>query len=101
MPTTSDDLGLTCDPIERGEPYDDIKAVYMAKGSFLWGEGRKNGFCVERWEIWRDSVEWVAELERMSDEARVLAKAAGERIRWIESNFRRRKGIEGDILLVM
>ncbi len=75
---------------EWREPYDDIRAVYMANGSFLWGKGRKNGFCVERWEVWRDSFEWVAEMEGVSDEARVLAKAAAGRMRCIESNVRRR-----------
>ncbi|KAL8930404.1 MAG: hypothetical protein Q9208_000587 [Pyrenodesmia sp. 3 TL-2023] len=72
---------------EWREPYDDIRAMYMAKGGFLWGEDRKNGFCVEGWGVWRDSFEWVAEMEGVSDEARELGKAAAGLMRWFEDTL--------------
>ncbi len=70
-------------------PFADRNASYMSRGSLMWDGSKKNGFCEERWVIWRDSFGWVADMEEVSNETRELATLAFERMRWIEENVPR------------
>jgi hypothetical protein len=70
-------------------PRIDRLALYMSHGSLMWDESRKNGFCLERWALWRDSFGWVADMEEVYDETRELAALAMERMRLIEENVPR------------
>lgn len=70
-------------------PYKRIKALYMSRGSLIWDETKKNGFCVERWVMWRDSFGWVADMEEVCNETRELATLAYEKMIWIEENVAR------------
>ena len=70
-------------------PFTDLNALETSRGSLMWDATKKNGFCEERWVLWRDSFGWVADMEEVSDETRELATLAYERMRWIEENVPR------------
>ena len=70
-------------------PLVDRNTFYTTRGSLMWDESKKNGFCEERWVLWRDSFGWVADMEEVSNETRELAISAYERMRWIEENVPR------------
>ena len=70
-------------------PLTDRYAMYMSRGSLMWDSSMKNGFCEERWVIWRDSFGWVADMKEVSNETRELATLAYERMRSIEENVPR------------
>ncbi|KAJ5769899.1 uncharacterized protein N7511_001950 [Penicillium nucicola] len=53
------------------------------KGGTLW-EG-KEGFCVERWHLWRERFGEMAEMEGLDDSARRAAGEAEQMMRKIES----------------
>ena len=56
----------------------------------MWDERRKNGVCLEGWDLWRESFAWAADMEEIEDETRELGKRAVERMKWIEENVSRK-----------
>ena len=60
--------------------------MYLARGSYRWEEGKKNGFCRERWRLWRELFGSVADTEEVWAETRELAGLAAEKMRGIEEN---------------
>lgn len=68
-----------------GHPPED-RLAYDTRGTRRWPEPKKNGFCVERWTLWRDQFQVMADTEGVSFEAQDLASRAAEQMRWIESN---------------
>ena len=70
-------------------PFSHRHASYMSRGSLMWDESKADGFCEERWVIWRDSFGCFADMEEVSNETRELATLVYERMRWIEENVPR------------
>lgn len=70
-------------------PLMDSNGLYMSRGSLMCDGTKNNGFCLERWAMWRDSFGWVADMEEVCEETRALATLAVERMRWVEQNVPR------------
>ena len=65
-------------------PYYDRFAMHLAKGSFYWNG--KNGFCRERWQVWKLGFEEVTEMEQVYEETREFAAKAAQQMREIEAS---------------
>ena len=58
------------------------RAHMIASGSFMWGTEKKKGFCRERWDLWRNSLAWVGDIEGVTVATREIAmRAADEMVR--------------------
>lgn len=68
-----------------GHPPSD-RLAYSTASTPRWAQPKKNGFCDERWSLWKDQFRVVADTEGISAEARDLAQRAAEKMGWIESN---------------
>ena len=71
---------------DRREPYESVRAMALARGNRRWEEGKKNGFCNERWGLWREMFAREADMEDVWAETRELAGFAAGKMGEIEGN---------------
>ena len=50
-----------------------------------WDEEERNGFCRERWDLWKSGFNEMAEMEELSEETKDLAKQAFENMDKVEN----------------
>ena len=70
---------------EHIEQLEDVAGFERAEHPW-WEDEERNGFCRERWDVWKSGFSEMGKMEELSEETKDLAKQAVEHMEKVESS---------------